>query len=91
LLLIEIGSKIVVGLHEFKTNSSQAPAAFQDISNQLPLLLAITQKLRFCISEDSLSQDAEHSLSCTASGCVRQISEISSLIEDGYRPRTNQT
>jgi hypothetical protein len=90
LLLIKIGSKIVVGLHEFKTNSSQAPAAFQDISNQLPLLLDIIQKLRFCISEDSLSQDAERSLSSTVSGCVRQMSAISSLIEDGYRFRRNQ-
>jgi hypothetical protein len=83
--LIEIGSKIVGGPHEFKTNSSQAPAAFQDISNPLPLLLDIIQKPRFCISEDLLSQDEERSFSCIVSGCVRQISEISSLIEEGYQ------
>ena len=57
--LIDVGSKIVARLHEFKLNGSHAPAVFQDIANQLPLLLEIVQKLQARISDDSLSQDAK--------------------------------
>lgn len=79
--LIDVGSKIVARLHEFKLNGSHAPAVFQDIANQLPLLLEIVQKLQARISDDSLSQDAKRSLFRTVNGCIRQISEINMLIE----------
>lgn len=75
--LIEFGSRIVTRLQEFKTN---APSAFQDIADQLPLLLEIVQKLQARVPNDPLSQDTQRSLFRTIDGCTRQISEIHKLI-----------
>ena len=79
--LIDLGSKIIARLHEFNSNSTNAPALFQDIKNQLPLLLEIIQKLEARVSDNSLDQDVKRSLFSTINGCARQISKIDRMIE----------
>lgn len=54
--LIDISSRSIARLQEFRLASGQKPALYQDILNQLPLLLGVVQSLKQCLSEDFLDR-----------------------------------
>lgn len=57
--LIDDSSRCIVRLHEFKSANTQTPAVYQDILNQLPLLLETVQMLKNRSSGDLLGQYAQ--------------------------------
>ncbi|KAL8711263.1 MAG: hypothetical protein Q9225_007149 [Loekoesia sp. 1 TL-2023] len=79
--LIDISSRCMSRLHDFKSTNGQTPAVYEDILNQLPLLLEIIHKLKARFSEELLSQDAESAVFSSINGCIRQISKVDKLIE----------
>jgi ankyrin repeat protein/tetratricopeptide (TPR) repeat protein len=82
--LIEIGGKVVSRVRDYKARESRGPAVFQDITDQMPLLLKVLEQLQERITRDLSPQntdDLEKALSRTIEGCARQVKEINVLIE----------
>ncbi|KAL8936556.1 MAG: hypothetical protein Q9211_004127 [Gyalolechia sp. 1 TL-2023] len=79
--LVDISSRCLTRLHEFKSVDTHTPAVCQDILNQLPTLLEIVQKLKARSSGDLLGQTPQAGLTSAVDGCIRQIHKIDRLIE----------
>ena len=88
--LIDIISRTLSRLRESQTIPGQAPAVYQDVLDQLPLLLEVVQRLQSQSSDRSQHHDLQSKLSPAVDGCIRQINMIGAGVEK-WRPSSQDS
>ncbi|KAL8661871.1 MAG: hypothetical protein Q9202_005229 [Teloschistes flavicans] len=78
---MDLGYRTTARLNELRSSGESIPALFQDVSDQLPLLLNVVGKLKNGIPSENLSEEVERSLLLAVNGCIRQTSEIKRSID----------
>lgn len=79
--LIDVTSRSLSRLQECRSADIQLPALYQDVADQLPLVLEVMQTLQGRLRDRPLDHDTNNALSSAVQGCNRQISKIQKLIE----------
>src|SRR5436305_3976382 len=78
---VDVSGKVLARLHEYHTISREAPGIFQDTKTRLPLLVDIVTRIKKRCEDGYLATDAQHALSDTVEGCLKQITLLDGLIE----------
>ena len=88
--LIDITSRSLSRLQEYRSADGQLPILYQDVADQLPLVLEVMQKLQDRLQNRSLDQHTSSAFSSALNGCNRQIFKIQKNIEK-RAPATNES
>lgn len=75
---VELGSKVVKRLHDFKASQESVPKVFQSISVRLPLLVEDLNKCSF----EGLPNEVENALSTLLATCQSQVERLAQILRD---------
>lgn len=90
LAFIELGYRIGVRLKDFLDASQDAPKAFKDIADRLPLLATKIGDIKTAHDIGNIDPARANALSKVVKGCERQVAELDTLLETLLPSQNNE-
>ena len=78
---IDLGTRIVGRLEEFRFSASEAPKVFHDVKTELPLLLDTLRQTKSQTEQGNITVETEKGLIPVIDGCIGQVSSLDNLIQ----------
>ena len=78
---IDLGTKVVQRLDEYRFQVQEAPKAFKEVHVELPLLLDTLGQTKNQIERGNITVETEKALTPVVDGCITQIRSLDDLIQ----------